>query len=292
MTDAPEWKLKNPLGAPDNVSPGTPCSLGAIANSPWSPVTSAANSNKKSWSRVDTILARARQQAKGTSDVIENAHKWGLKIWSVHKVFAWVDNHKKEVGGFTHKRSHSVEYPTAPDQQPHVGCRPLRVPFLKYEAHQSSQSSNHQLYKPVFAEYRKFPNLYLTGKAGTSPFYAPERYAETSKAKANNKKRKLELRDLSNGREVKSRKRQKTEKGANNQQQQQQQQQQQHQQNHKKGFCEICEKSFDDLQQHVDSRTHQHVVKVDSYWAKVDLAIGFANMNSDDSVYCLSDPRE
>ncbi len=120
ISDAPEWKLRNPTGAPDVVSPGTPryslllipvtldlvtcdvCSrsLAALANSPWSPVTPVGETQGKgtSRSRVETILERARQQAKGTSDVIENAHKWGLKIWSLHKILAWLENFKRNVG--------------------------------------------------------------------------------------------------------------------------------------------------------------------------------------------------
>ena len=59
----------------------------------------------------------------------------------------------------------------------------------------------------------------------------------------------------------------------------------------RKGFCEICEVNFTDLEAHVESSNHQHVVKVNSYWDKVDLCIGLVNMNSDDSVHELSDGR-
>jgi hypothetical protein len=37
ITDAPLWKIRNPTNNPNSVSPGTPCSQNAIANSPWSP---------------------------------------------------------------------------------------------------------------------------------------------------------------------------------------------------------------------------------------------------------------
>lgn len=40
-----------------------------------------------------------------------------------------------------------------------------------------------------------------------------------------------------------------------------------------------------DLDEHIVSPGHSHVVNIQSYWAKLDMAIGLANMNSDDSVY-------
>lgn len=54
---------------------------------------------------MDTILERARQQSKGTSDVIENAHKWGLKVWSLHKILAWLDDLKKSLGNNLKRKS-------------------------------------------------------------------------------------------------------------------------------------------------------------------------------------------
>ncbi len=39
------------------------------------------------------------------------------------------------------------------------------------------------------------------------------------------------------------------------------------------------------MDEHIVSPGHSHVVNIQSYWAKLDMAIGLANMNSDDSVY-------
>ncbi len=127
ISDAPEWKLRNPLAtAPANgadstsKSPGTPRSLAALTNSPWSPATpqtpdgadqqrrgsaAAAATATAARSRVETILERARQQAKGTSDVIENAYRWGLKIWSLNKILVWLESFKAQIGGSLKRKS-------------------------------------------------------------------------------------------------------------------------------------------------------------------------------------------
>ncbi len=124
ISDAPEWKLRNPLAtAPANgadstsKSPGTPRSLAALTNSPWSPATpqtpdgadqqrrGSAAAATAARSRVETILERARQQARGTSDVIENAYRWGLKIWSLNKILVWLESFKAQIGGSLKRKS-------------------------------------------------------------------------------------------------------------------------------------------------------------------------------------------
>jgi len=73
----------------------------------------------------------------------------------------------------------------------------------------------------------------------------------------------------------------------------QEQQQQPHQQSQQiqaaqepqPGYCELCEKHFNDLDEHLNTPVHNHIVNLTSFWEKVDLAIGLVNMNSDDSIY-------
>ena len=48
ITDAPLWKIQNPTNNPNLVSPGTPCSPSAIANSPWSPALPNSAGEKRS----------------------------------------------------------------------------------------------------------------------------------------------------------------------------------------------------------------------------------------------------
>ena len=54
-------------------------------------------------SRVETILDRARHHSKGTSDVLENAHRWGLKVWALQKFIVWIEQFKAKVGGSLRK---------------------------------------------------------------------------------------------------------------------------------------------------------------------------------------------
>ncbi len=49
ITDAPLWKIQNPTNNPNSVSPGTPCSQTAIANSPWSPAPNSDTKKNVSW---------------------------------------------------------------------------------------------------------------------------------------------------------------------------------------------------------------------------------------------------
>ncbi len=149
-------------------------------------------------SRVETILERARQQAKGTSDVIENSHKWGLKVWSLPKILSWLENFKAQIGSIKRKSAPGAAGDAAQQQQQRqqhksVGVhtrsqslgnlaalnggggsgggvaapdppRNLVAPYLKFEAHSAA-------FRPVFCEFRHFPALNYEGQSGTSPFY-------------------------------------------------------------------------------------------------------------------------
>lgn len=177
ISDAPDWKLKSPGTAqgPSNVvSPPTPCSLQS-----WSPATPATPTEDKRKlatpsntpkSRVETILERAHVQAQGTCDVIEIAHKLKIHIWSLNKLWKWLEELKKKFGPLRkpaghwrlHQRSQSVD--SSLHSHSH---RPLVSPYIKFE-------TTTRQYKPVIHEFKRFPKLFLGGKFLGSPFYPPD----------------------------------------------------------------------------------------------------------------------
>ena len=60
ITDAPLWKIQNPTNNPNLVSPGTPCSPSAIANSPWSPAlpNSAGEKRSVSYTKLTRLIGQ------------------------------------------------------------------------------------------------------------------------------------------------------------------------------------------------------------------------------------------
>ena len=120
--------------------------------------------------RVDTILERARAQAKGTSDVIENAAKWNIKIWKLEKVVAYVKEAKAKIGV---KSSGSGQQRLLRATSVESGLNvtsEIRAPYIKFE------ETNFQ-FRPVFYEFKKFPILHPENpRPGVSPFYAPDPY--------------------------------------------------------------------------------------------------------------------
>ena len=176
ISDAPEWKIRHPTANPAEVlSPGTPCSLRALANSPWSPADPNILDNpslrtSKAKSRTEVIFQRAQIQAKGC-DVIENAAKWGIKVRALNKFQNWLDSFKAKYGPLkggggarslpsssnhylrNHQRSQSVDSSLVQKEQ-------LTGHFLKYEA-------NNCQYRPVYVRFTNFPFVYSDGTPGT-----------------------------------------------------------------------------------------------------------------------------
>jgi len=316
ISDAPEWKLRNPGGAPEIVSPGTPRSLaaafGAATNSPWSPATPTED-KKTAKSRVETILERAKIQAKGTTDVIENAHKWGLKIWSLAKCLDWLEKFKIRIGFKKRSSTGSVgtanRHLTRSQSQDSGLCqtKDLCAPYLKFE------SVDFQ-FRPVVHEFRRYPALNFDGRAGTSPFYSsivssdassrpPKGRAEAIKEQQHQQARSATRRLLSGGNKQKGKdtsgkkaansKAPKTPtrkgRGRNNATNVEQKgaapkekegQEEDIVLEPQPGYCELCETHYEDLEEHLETGGHQKVVNFESVWSQVDATILNVNQYS------------
>ena len=97
-------------------------------------------------------MERARAQAKGTSDVIENAAKWNIKVWKFEKVVAYVKDVKQKIGlksSSSTKEQPFLRRAGSVDSGLNVATE-LRGPYIKFE------ETNFQ-FRPVFYEFKKFP---------------------------------------------------------------------------------------------------------------------------------------
>ena len=254
--------------------------------------------------RVDTILERARAQAKGTSDVIENAAKWNIKVWKFEKVVAYVRDVKAKIGLKSNSggqqrllRTNSV------DSGLNVASE-IRAPYIKFE------ETNFQ-FRPVFFEFKKFPVLHPENpRPGVSPFYAPDpAYAAQTEqqqllaaAAAQNRGGRKSYRDERKRSKPAAATVTKPAAAAAAVAEASPQQPPIKRQTtggapaaaaaaaakSVSGYCEICEQRYESLDAHLNESTHRHTIAVSSLWQKVDLCINLVNCNSEDSHPALS----
>ena len=197
---------------------------------------------------METILEKAKQQNASNyskCDVIESAQKLGITIWLLPKIQDWI-NKKKELLNVLGKSTQQKKQHSDPAHN-QVEIRELKAPFIKFE------DTNHE-FRPVISEFRRFPKLYCGGRAGQSPFFAPEFV-------------KQKLREPSQHQQPARRQAPKqTQKVAHPQ----------------AGYCEICEAPFSELEEHLDSKVHTARVGLSHLWTKLDTCIKEVN-HPDDS---------
>lgn len=248
ISDSPEVKFP----------PASPAGAGAAAGppSPWtptptpSPATSTSlegvDRNKRSGvqpkSRVEAILEAAKQPARsgGSSDVLENARRWNCQIWSLEKTLKWLERFKNKYGELRPKSRPPHGRDSSPSLAVVTSQRLLTPPCIKLE-------NVARLNKPVFAELKAWPTIYYDGKPGTSPFSVP-----SSKEKTKKLAKRLDIhRDV-----LKKAKKPSPPKVLTKKRQ--------------SGFCEICNKSYTDLEEHLGSEGHTQFVNNSYNWREVD----------------------
>jgi len=249
ISDSPEWKFPSASLAGAGGATGPP--------SPWtptptpSPATSTSvegvDRNKRSGaqpkSRVEAILEAAKQPERngGCSNVLENARKWNCQIWSLAKTLAWLDKFKGKYGPLRPKtRPDNPRRSTPSSLDLGTAQRILAPPCIKLE---NVARRN----KPVFTELKTWPTIYFDGKAGSSPFTAP-----SSREKSKKLAKRLDIhRDV-----LKKNKKPSPPKVVLKKKQ--------------SGFCEICNKSYVDLEEHLISEAHSQFVNNCFNWKDVD----------------------
>lgn len=247
ISDSPEWKfpiasLAGAGGATGPPSPWTPTPTPSPATSTS---VEGVDRNKRSGaqpkSRIEAILEAASQPARsaGSSNVLENARKWNCQIWSLAKTLAWLDKFKAKYGPLRPKTKPAAHSRSTSSIDVVTVQRILAPPCIKLE---NVARRN----KPVFAELKTWPTIHFDGKAGSSPFIAP----------SSREKRKKLAKRLDIHCDKKQNKKPSPPKVVLKKKQ--------------SGFCEICNKSYTDLEEHLISEAHSQFVNNSVNWKDVD----------------------
>ena len=169
--------------------------------------------------------------------MLEVAKRFKCQIWSLAKTLAWLTKFKANCEQFKKAKrplSKSQSAGSLPAQ------RQLLEPCIKLE---NILASN----RPVFSELKQWPALNFEGRPGSSPFST----STAPKQKSKSIHKRLDLH-----RDTLKRKRSSPDKA-----------------NEKKklsGYCEICNKSYTDLEQHLESESHMKIVGKQCNWVDVD----------------------
>lgn len=210
---------------------------------------------------MEKILEKAKEKQPSKCDVIESAQRLGIGIWLLPKIIIWIENLKARLGGSLEGQSSaSKKRKSSLESCQEVKERHLEAPFIKYDdvSHEN---------QPVICEFRRFPKIYCGGRAGQSPFFLPE---ATSGLK--NKFRVLTKKPPQEKKVAK--------KAVNVNQGQQ------------RGYCEICEAPFSELEEHISSKVHIARVGLDHLWTKLDTCIDQVNKvasSSEEDFQLISD---
>jgi hypothetical protein len=218
------------------VSNGTSCG----PPSPWTPGGTPSPSaswdgdrNKKIKSRAESILNATK--APERSGGCSDV----LEIAKKFKCHIWSLN--KTLTWLTKFKSKygNLHSGQKQNQQKHKE-RELRDPFLKLD-------SCLRYAKPTFSEFKSWPRISLEGWAGSSPF---------SEQRKKQKKKSFPGRfELNHKKEEPSPRRKECAKKKDG------------------GFCEICNKSYSDLDGHLKGELHNKFVKDVNNWTEVDCKV-------------------
>jgi len=199
--------------------------------SPATPASPASTRRPLPSSRAEAILSKVRQPAKVVSVPV------GLLEKAVQLgIQIW--SYTKTVawlGKYRAKYGSAGRQPEA--RRGPRATRQLLAPCIKLENCDGST-------RPVFSELKAWPSLHFDGRPGASPFSVPS-------ARQRNKKlaRRLDVQL-----EPSARKKENQQKAAKK----------------VRGYCEICNTDFENLEAHLVTELHLRFVNVASNWAEVD----------------------
>nr|XP_031835730.1 uncharacterized protein LOC116428340 isoform X1 [Nomia melanderi] len=208
---------------------------------------------QRSKSRVDAMLERALIQPQQCSvDPLYNAQSWGIPIWAIDKLQAWLDKIYLSVRNNDHlKRSKdSCQQSSTKD----LKVRHLKGPYIKFEAFQRNT-------RPVFIELPVWPTLNFSGESGSCPFNTKRRdKPERLRAEVKENRERIQPIKEEEDKEMTRRPRttgtraRRTEQLAS-------------------GYCEICRISYRDLTKHVQSDQHLSFVRNNDNFLSLDTLI-------------------
>ncbi|XP_063338062.1 uncharacterized protein dbf4b [Pelmatolapia mariae] len=200
-------------------------------------------------SRGKALLEKAirnNERLQGSS-VLSSARSWGVKILHVDDVLRYLKHLTREIFSTKHKRAEKTG--TKHQGSPAVKALALRSPYLKIE-------DLSRKYKPLHMQSMTFPDLYYAGRF--SPFECPppprfEKKTEMEETKTRVKKVESSIQEKSQSKSPLScnpspwRPRKKD-----------------------TSYCECCQQSFTNLEEHLQSNQHRTFVLDPSNYSLVD----------------------
>ncbi|KAG7198784.1 hypothetical protein KM043_001765 [Ampulex compressa] len=210
---------------------------------------------QRSKSRVDAMLERALTQPQQCSvDPLSNAQNWGIPIWAIDKLQAWLDKIYASL-----KDTDNLKHPKYGNQQnsgKDLKVRRLKGPYIKFE-------SFHRSTRPVFLELPAWPTLNFYGAPGSCPFNVRRREKLDNKdigKEVNENREGIESVKKPGEKEMTRRPRTTVARTRRAEQL-------------VSGYCEICRTGYRDLSKHVQSDQHLNFVRNDDNFLSLDTLI-------------------
>ncbi|XP_011698681.1 PREDICTED: uncharacterized protein LOC105456393 isoform X2 [Wasmannia auropunctata] len=197
-------------------------------------------------SRVDAMLERALTQPQQCSvDPLNNAHNWGIPIWTTDKLQAWLDKIYESVKDTSNLKQIN--------QHSSTRVKHLKKPYVKFD-------SIYKATRPVFLELSSWPTLNFDGDPGSCPFDAKKQENKLTNKEVKENKRDIESINKAEGKEMTRRPRATAGRTRRTEQL-------------VAGYCELCRTHYNDLSKHVQSEQHLNFVGNDDNFLSLDTLI-------------------
>ncbi|XP_053944654.1 protein DBF4 homolog B isoform X2 [Cuculus canorus] len=193
-------------------------------------------------SRGKELLQKAikNQNACGGSSILANARLWGVQILHVDEMLSYIEELLRAVSGARTRCQKTEAKCLVPGSKIHKGK--LKPPFVKIE-------DESRQFRPFHLQFKTFPDLNFLAPKSSSPF-------EPLKSPSNSCKTRGA--EGCRGRSEGKKSPQSTAVTAPKK---------------RKGFCECCQETFEELQKHLQSPQHKRFALDDSQYAPVDRVI-------------------
>nr|XP_021151077.1 protein DBF4 homolog B [Columba livia] len=235
------------------------------------PSTSKVNHSRPQQKPPDTALisrgkellqkAMKKQDAGGGSGILASARLWGVQILHVDQMLSYTRQLLRAVSG-ARKRCQKTEA-KCPESGWKAHKGKLKPPFLKIE-------DESRQFRPFHHQFKTFPDLNFQAPKSSSPFEPPKSLSNSCRTRAAEgcpTRSEGEKSPRSTPVTVPKKKR---------------------------GFCECCQETFEELHQHLQSPQHRRFALDDSQYAPVDRVIaqltnGFVEPSDKVPRSCLAD---
>ncbi|XP_014798152.1 PREDICTED: protein DBF4 homolog B isoform X1 [Calidris pugnax] len=238
------------------------------------PSTSKGNRTRPHHKPPDTALisrgkellqkAMKNQDTCSGSSILANARLWGVQILHVDEMLSYAQQLLRAVSG-ARKRGQKTEVKSLASGSKIHRAGKLKPPFLKVED-QSRQ------FRPFHHQFKTFPDLNFLAPKSSSPFEPLKNLSNSCRARG------AEGCPVPSDGEKSPRSTPVTLPKK------------------KRGFCECCQETFEELQKHLQSPRHKRFALDDSQYAPVDRVISqltnsFVEHSAEAPRSCLTDER-